>query len=949
MMAGTASDVIERIQAHCKQTRVRVHEFFADFDKLRSGFVSPQQFRRSLDMCGLGPLLTDQDARSLADAFASPDGLRVNYAAFCDTVDSVFTVKKLEKTPTLQPSSSNSGGGGSSPLQRSRKAAAQNAATLTPEQWQVFGQKQAEYIKETQARGLILKEFFRDFDPHRCGRVTVPQFKRCFPFRVDQPTLDAFVQRYRDGDGDVNYLAWVTDVNDAIAAEQTTSPRQREARVRTPKPTMDSDALLLELQKQVLVNRIRVAEVFRDYDRLRSGFVSDAQFASGLGMLKFQKFALLPEHIGMLVSRYVVGEELGVKRVAYTRFVDEMDGVFTEKGLEKTPLKRAGLRTDLLQKSVTVLPLANEQRVNELLEQIRSTIRTRRILLRPFFQDFDRVTKGVYQTKHTTRSRFERALAYVGITLSAADFRILCDKYQVVESSGAPSENVAYDDFCRDVDPMYSEKPYEPSASASASSSPPSPLSGSAKFVKPGKTGRVDIFEIEEDIQTHCLTKRVRIHEYFRDFDPLRSGLVTEAQFGSALAISGITLDPEELNLLCTKYASPARPGSVRWLEFADHIDEVFTTKRLEQHPTQSSSVTTQKILQKKAVELEPYITDETSTALQKIRDCVRARGILLPPFFRDFDRHNSGRITSSQFQQVLSRHQFSLTDGEVRALLASYTELRTRDVNYRRFIQDTEPEQMGGGGFSPTYNSHSYSTNNSNSNSNSRSAHRATFEEEEHAAAGGAAVDVGGLIEVLQSRVHKDRVRVREFFLDADRLRKGYVSNAKFRSGLDMAGFHLREEELAALEAQFNYPAAPESFNYVDFCNTLDSVFVTYGLEKSPTKAVTPYKPRARHPLKADTKPLDMPDALGAADVLRKVKTIIDTRRVNPKPYFQDFDKIRKERVTPTQFASVLDKLRLVLTPGEVQLLVKRFEDARGDVDYTRFCLEVDPVPLFS
>lgn len=43
-------DVIARIRTICKQRRIRVDEFFRDFDKLRTGYITNAQFRIALSM-----------------------------------------------------------------------------------------------------------------------------------------------------------------------------------------------------------------------------------------------------------------------------------------------------------------------------------------------------------------------------------------------------------------------------------------------------------------------------------------------------------------------------------------------------------------------------------------------------------------------------------------------------------------------------------------------------------------------------------------------------------------------------------------------------------------------------------------------------------------------------------------------------------------------------------
>lgn len=41
---------IARLRVLCKQQRIRIGEFFRDFDKLRSGYITKSQFRIGLNM-----------------------------------------------------------------------------------------------------------------------------------------------------------------------------------------------------------------------------------------------------------------------------------------------------------------------------------------------------------------------------------------------------------------------------------------------------------------------------------------------------------------------------------------------------------------------------------------------------------------------------------------------------------------------------------------------------------------------------------------------------------------------------------------------------------------------------------------------------------------------------------------------------------------------------------
>ena len=90
-------DVIAKLRQVCKEQRIRISEFFRDFDKLRSGNITEAQFRIGLNMSKI--VLSGKEFRSLADHFQSEkEGAHIRWRDFADTVDEVFTKKNLERS-----------------------------------------------------------------------------------------------------------------------------------------------------------------------------------------------------------------------------------------------------------------------------------------------------------------------------------------------------------------------------------------------------------------------------------------------------------------------------------------------------------------------------------------------------------------------------------------------------------------------------------------------------------------------------------------------------------------------------------------------------------------------------------------------------------------------------------------------------------------------------------
>jgi hypothetical protein len=79
---------------------------------------------------------------------------------------------------------------------------------------------------------------------------------------------------------------------------------------------------------------IRMGDFFKDYDKLRSGIITETQFESALS-LSIQKQAFLNRNDISKLSEYYRRPD---GRIYYKEFVDSMDHAFNIPELEKKPL-----------------------------------------------------------------------------------------------------------------------------------------------------------------------------------------------------------------------------------------------------------------------------------------------------------------------------------------------------------------------------------------------------------------------------------------------------------------------------------------------------------------------------------------------------------------------------------------------------------------------------------
>jgi hypothetical protein len=208
-----------------------------------------------------------------------------------------------------------------------------------------------------------------------------------------------------------------------------------------------------------------------------------------------------------------------------------------------------------------------------------------------------------------------------------------------------------------------------------------------------------------------------------------------------------------------------------------------------------------------------------------------------------------------------------------------------------------------------------------------------------------------------VQTKVYKERIRLKEFFVDFDKLRSGYITQAQFKSGLSMANLQLTPNELQVLAESYANPDDPQlRVMHSLFCKHVDSVFGKTELEKVPREEVFSKPTGLVDPQRFAVLPgRDLGDEkeYKLALLCDKLQYAARTKRIQVKPFFDDFSKnqnsaLKVNHVTAVQFWQVL-KIHIApdLLEEEVQLLLAKFAGDGMDADmvnYVAFARAVDP-----
>lgn len=200
--------------------------------------------------------------------------------------------------------------------------------------------------------------------------------------------------------------------------------------------------------------------------------------------------------------------------------------------------------------------------------------------------------------------------------------------------------------------------------------------------------------------------KRVRIEEFFRDYDKLRKGKVTIPQFKSVLSLLNFSLTEEEMDSLSERYRTTDPEGTVNYFAFCHNINLAFTRKGIDKHPTvKVKPVTSDDTLLARRKYLDTGLSPDDqiiADIIQQYRVAILNKRLNLKPMFQDFDITKNSHCSKAQFLRVLTQLGIMAPDQHVmNLLLKRYLDMGNLDeVNYVDFCNDIDsPEDIFGVG----------------------------------------------------------------------------------------------------------------------------------------------------------------------------------------------------------------------------------------------------------
>ncbi|XP_067828759.1 uncharacterized protein [Heptranchias perlo] len=720
-----------------------------------------------------------------------------------------------------------------------------------------------------------------------------------------------------------NYLNFYNDILTRIKAMSTEHPTRPEIPYGYWPPELPRSPEILEvfdkIRRIVFIKGIRTPEFFKDYDRLRSGLITESQFIRGLNLTCGKEGILTEQDIQTLLKCF--GAPDG--KVRYRDFCDVMEHAFNIPHLEKNPTAEVCRPPrGTLFKLGAKLTDAEEKRLEIVLRELSEQVEKRQLLVNPFFKDYD---ENVAYRRLLTKSQFERTMDYLGLSVLPMDFRLLCKKFE-----DPATGEINYVAFSQAVDKEYTGfkvDSFEPDSSEDKSPAI-SPEQQQLGFTPQPRIddSSVDVGELLARMRHHVLVNRVRTVDFIEDFDPLHSRRIPTSVFRRTLSMIGF--DPElteaQFRALVECYEDLRRPGHIMWTKFTNDIDSVFTLPELEKTPNvKVPPLETFQLPKVGTVDANALGTTERAqfeTLMCRLKERISHRHLLTYPVFKDFDKYNNGHVFWTQFCRCLSQLNLQATEEEMDLLEKVFSD--ELGFDYVRFLDEVDPQQK------PVQMYNKLMSEIHQLNESRRSLEC------------GASSDIDCILEKIKTKVYRERIRIGEHMKDFDKLNSGHILKSNFRRALDLDEFELQPSEMAILEKAYENCGKTDFVDYKLFIDDIESIFTLNHLEKFPRAEVTQYKPPADWTLNT----LSTEDASVYQQTLARLAQKVREKQVQLFPLFEDYDRLNIGSVSQSQFHRVLTELDLdsVLSLQNIRVLCHKFRvtiGSRDDVNYIAFC----------
>ncbi len=621
--------------------RLRVKDFFTPFDGIGSGYVSQEQAKRGLALTKLS--VTEREISLLLDNYSvrktNFGGLEFDYKRFCEP----FTDTDLEKEPRRTARNPNS-----------------------------------QLLHLDLVRGVA--------PPPRFIGVTDPEAPQV------EPLPGNTTQRW----------AGAKDPG-AKKPKPARNPASKEhptcLSASAPVAKLGADEkqqfikIMTRLRAVVKQRGLVIKDIFRVFDRSHNGFVTKTQFRQALP----PELQLNDEEAKIIQQKYTKGQFLDVDYLALHEALES----------DEVPLFAPDIASHLEpltvgSRSIAACELPQEMRVKApreevtqaLLDRLNHDVFAKNVRIRDFFKHHDGFVTG-----YILPDRFQQGIIEAGLELTELEFLLICTEFR-----RATDGKINYHEFCKRMERLLTDVPADgvPMMTAAGKTStlafvrkPELPVGTDEKTgklqLRMSKSG-LAIAQLLLKIQNRVAKNRIRVLEFFRDFDKLRKGFVTRDKFITALTQMGLELQPPEIAMLLERFVLEGTEKSTKdmdYVEFAEWLDLAFTRPNLEQHPL--APAPEWDLNEEDPIYMTEEEADKLDALLSRIAQQVAIRGVIPKTPFASVDKVNTGLVTQTQAASAFQFLNIKLSDDEQRLLFLRFKDShadKRNDFRYNEFCR---------------------------------------------------------------------------------------------------------------------------------------------------------------------------------------------------------------------------------------------------------------------
>ncbi|KAH8865735.1 EF Hand type [Schistosoma japonicum] len=727
MPVESVQTVENYIRGIARNRKCRFEENFLDYDNLRSGYVTANQFLRILRNL-LGVPLEDSHKKLIFDKYGVDENQYINWRKFVRIIEGKYDENDFSVPPEL------------------KVLGTIESSNIDPKfQHHLTDNIKCRVIRSLLSRinqfityhGYIIRQCYKQYDIHNTGEVTESQFFRGFPGPKDvsDDEIMSLVQHYKSltNPGFVNYIAFERDLEMINFEEKVLKDKISNVTLYLEKDPLkqiimpqrgalskqlcvlsqeDEDRvskLIEEIKNQVREKRILTFPYFRDYDigSCFSRSITDTQFER---VLHFLGLNLSKEDCRRLCKKFTNSINGCIDYEAFCQRVDEwltaaaavnfqadntdvIHEVSNNNQLECIPEigntrcgKNAG-RRNWYSTVVPVIKSAGDQwPVDVLIDRIRHLILVNRIPLKPWFHDFDQLRSG-----YVTRSQFERCLAAAGLTrlgvhdLTPTQANMLADNYM----SSTNPHMVNWIKFVYDIDTVFTLPGLE--------KQPLTRVLPQELFIQP-KRGTANWLtateEMRQNYENAMTALRQKVNERqlvltpdFVAFDSLHRGVVTVNNFRQLISMCGFCLSPEEIDAIISRYTND---DGFNYLDFLTHLCSSKSEENKYMYPKRLETLQRTNVSSKEIMETESVVKDAEGI-MDMLKAEVYQRSLRLSDWFRDHDKLNHGCLPRITFRRCLGVLNLKINETMLNVLEDRYKGSLPDTIDWRAFTNDVE------------------------------------------------------------------------------------------------------------------------------------------------------------------------------------------------------------------------------------------------------------------